>query len=109
MKPATELPWKVYPSDNDQMPFRIEGAQDGIWWPAAEITAVDKSEANAAYIVHACNLYPQLVEALTEAADYMGEQNHPEETLTKARRVLAQCGIVGTPLERAMLPQCEEE
>ena len=108
MQPATELPWRVEIDTRRQVVLdhdrAVVCANDN-----SIIAYIPPTKQDAAYIVHACNLHPQLVEALTEAADYMGEQNHPEETLTKARRVLAQCGIVGTPLERAMLPQCEEE
>lgn len=54
-------------------------------------TALPKKEkeANAAYIVRAVNSHAQLVEALTELADYLDDSGHKELPLTaKARSVL---------------------
>ena len=70
-KPATPLPWKVGRALN----IPPVNAQDIATGPRAiESTSVPgyssydlwkaTIEADAAYIVHACNAYPQLVEAL---------------------------------------------
>ena len=58
MKPSTPLPWAVNRCgiyDGDGGLLSATGDDD---------TAPEDQLANAAYIVHACNAYPRLVEAL---------------------------------------------
>jgi hypothetical protein len=65
----------------------------------------ERNQRNAAYIVHACNLYPKLVEALEEAKEYFENRadaeyvtdspqpvgNEEMRHLTTIRAILAKC------------------
>ena len=64
MKPETELPWE----DNGN---EIVAASDRFCGIAGAVDGED-----AAYIVHACNAYPKLVEALKEVAASSYGQRH---------------------------------
>jgi hypothetical protein len=92
MKPGTPTPWvrigeEVYTPDNQIM---VCEARDG---------SEDYREQNAAYIAHAANLYPELVEALeglfrecTMVHNRWGEgynQREADAAVTAARAVLA--------------------
>ena len=59
-KPATPLPWVV--SDAIICPDEADEDQAAQAWIADCRTP--KGDQNAAYIVHACNAYPELVAAL---------------------------------------------
>lgn len=59
-QPATPLPWRV--SNSRDGGFRVVQTVA----PVAQITKIG-NEANAAYIAHAANAYPQLVAALRAA------------------------------------------
>ena len=64
--PATPLPWHVGIKQAEQIIY------DGKGWAVANATVYHgkadgaETRANAAYIVAACNAYPQLVAALRE-------------------------------------------
>lgn len=63
IKPASPLPW-----------FNYAHMMDGEWTigskePTLHCVASSIRLANAAYIVHACNNFPALVEALEKIAD----------------------------------------
>lgn len=62
MKPITKLPWLQDPT-GDCGPEYI-GPADG-----PEFVTVAYKKQDAAYIVHACNAYPQLVFALRNLID----------------------------------------
>ena len=85
MKPATPLPWIV---DGDEV-------TDGTGTVADVFgeTSEDR-EQNAAYIAHAANMYPKLVEALQWAVERL-DDNYPvaycEERMRQARALLAEC------------------
>lgn len=55
IKPATPLPWKRVANG------RVLSIPD-----YGQVTSSDTYPRDAAYIVHACNAYPKLVEALRE-------------------------------------------
>lgn len=57
MKPITKLPWFQDPT-GDCGPQYV-GPADGV-----HFTTIAYKKRDAAYIVHACNAYPRLVEAL---------------------------------------------
>jgi hypothetical protein len=57
MKPASPLPWTNKERGNT---FHTYAIKDGESRNVCTLT----SEENAAYIAHACNAYPKLVEAL---------------------------------------------
>ena len=58
MKPGTELPWSVVGRE-------IHGLYVGEAVAAVEYApGFETALVNARYIVHACNMYPRLVEAL---------------------------------------------
>ena len=60
-KPETPLPWW---SNTSSIIPRIFGPEHGLRGNADQVPANGK---DAAYIVHACNAYPRLVEALRNA------------------------------------------
>lgn len=62
MKPSTPLPWLQDPT-GDSGPEYI-GPADG-----PDFVTVAYKKQDAAYIVHACNAYPQLVDALRNLID----------------------------------------
>lgn len=64
-EPATPLPWIVNQRN------RIIAAAD--YRAIANCVHGINAEQDAAYIVHACNAYPRLVEALREARNEMRE------------------------------------
>ena len=79
--PATPLPWRLTKQDDWDGPVvEIEGAPDEKGWrgtvacnTAYYPTAIDPEDA--AYIVHAANCFPDLLEALQIALDER-EQEH---------------------------------
>jgi len=66
-------PWKVIP--RDETPGHREPAMvdtgDGLWTPIGRVVRAEMAEQQAAYIVHAANSYPLLVEALREARTFV--------------------------------------
>ena len=60
-KPATPLPWKL----GTRYPCRILGVASACE-DQDEGTETEGQKQDAAYIVHACNAYPQLVAALSK-------------------------------------------
>ena len=80
--PATPLPWKGPSSVKSSMfpPFLIRG----------EIPTAD-----AAYIAHACNSYPKLVEALRDCAEWLCEAHQGSDQWERghaARALLSELG-----------------
>lgn len=67
--PGTPLPWNLNPGDETKIMavhLTIARADCG----GLSGIRVNTAEANAAYIVHACNLYPELLEALEKWLAY---------------------------------------
>lgn len=64
MKPATPLPWKAMPTGAYSDACKDRGAIFVCNIRTGTHVAEDSNQANAAYIVHACNNYQRLVEAL---------------------------------------------
>jgi hypothetical protein len=64
----TPLPWKVKGSINEAQ-TQVYMENESGWVCSAERMYGEKSkqEANAAYIVHACNILPEMIEALESA------------------------------------------
>jgi hypothetical protein len=66
MKPATKLPWHIGLKQAERIVYDATG------WAVCNATVyhvkedADDCKKNAAYIAHACNAYPKLVEALRE-------------------------------------------
>ena len=59
----TQGPWDIdapYPEQSNRI-------LDGNGMPRADLGAGPDARADAAYIVHACNLFPELVKALEKA------------------------------------------
>ena len=88
INPATPLPW-INSSHPESDYAEIQGPLEGI--------AAQSSHADAAYIVHACNAYPKLVEALLaccaaiEASEaYDMEHNGTYDALPEPCREAAQ-------------------
>jgi hypothetical protein len=99
MKPATPLPWVMRETYDNGEPNTI------ILHPAefphnviAETdAATDDDYADSVYIVHACNLYPKLVEALKDALWAMEDVIAGSEDLRclpvkGLAKLLAECG-----------------
>ena len=64
--PATPLPWETTSMVGDEWHERV--VRRG--WPSSELRDLDcGNHQDAAYIAHAANAYPKLVEALLESAD----------------------------------------
>ena len=105
MKPATPLPWTISKygqiSENGaDEPLSVAG---GVSIPGGTHNPqVKVAKENAAYIVHACNAYPELVAALRASLDMYApfqeqddaEQgaNHGADVLRTARALLARLG-----------------
>ena len=91
IKPAAPLPYRCDSHPEEDF-AEILSSNDG---PVARTTHDD-----AAYIVHACNAYPKLVEALRVAADQIaylqeisGNDKHgPLDALRDARALLRELG-----------------
>jgi hypothetical protein len=68
--PATPLPWKRWQSlaDNSENVSNTDSAFVCEVGKIAADTDSDAIKADALYIVHACNAYPKLIEALREAS-----------------------------------------
>jgi len=85
MKPATPLPWETAVNGEEPPQWDVCGADDGDM--VADLMNMPKTgEQDAAYIVHACNAYPELVAALK----YMSTDR--EDCWEKARALLARLG-----------------
>lgn len=72
--PATALPWKTWLSLHDHSE-NVANATNDFVCEVGKICKgadVDAIKADARYIVHACNAYPQLIHALRELSP-----NHP--------------------------------
>ena len=70
MKPATSLPWRVGDAGHT-----VFGPPNGKTNPGMVAQYCKMQGPNAAYIVHACNAYPRLVEALRDVVE------NPSETM----------------------------
>lgn len=108
MKPATSLPWKAGEYDEDGGydcmtgaidigPICLDGARYGQKW-CHDITEEQLAaiKNDAAYIVHACNAYPKLVEALRimEIESREGGQWNHRDHNENCRAILAKLGEV---------------
>ena len=69
IKPATPLPWEWKRTPITE--FALGGAQGDALYIKSDpaTTYISMHQWDAAYIVHACNAYPELVAALREVAD----------------------------------------
>ncbi len=68
-KPATPLPWAA-------QPIGVAGKNNDIPISSIEPNVTDATHAqDAAYIAHACNAYPRLVEALRQALDFIADRS----------------------------------
>jgi hypothetical protein len=92
MKPATKLPWHLGLKQAERIVYDATG------WAVCNATVYHGKEdagdcqKNAAYIAHACNAYPKLVEALREQiSQYIGDFG-PDHPATKIRVLLAELG-----------------
>jgi hypothetical protein len=92
-KPATALPWQK------ESPMQgIRGGEGSQHIYTAHASGNYKTrEQDAAYIVHAANAYPKLVEALRhaikEADGYCDDEHgHPANTLDAERALLRELG-----------------
>lgn len=106
MKPGCPLPWRVVARSNVRAQAltpaivgkRSYGTRE---WPIAIVSAISEREtdANAAYIVHACNAYPQLVEALRQVLHLAEMEGPPDPTPVQqdAIALLARLGEAAIP------------
>lgn len=88
MKPATSLPWIVW---NDETGCLIQEEQCEFTHVPTSVAEVYRDCKDAAYIVHACNAYPRLVEALREVIEVWSSYD-TSGTLEDARALLAELG-----------------
>lgn len=72
--PGTPLPWKIIPTPQAEIRigYNVQGNWlASVWSDASDEALIAEAEADAAYIVHACNLYPELLEAAQKALNYI--------------------------------------
>lgn len=94
-KPATALPWKVVPYRyvvNVATSARIHAENN-----EPVVDDANPSLGDAAYIAHACNAYPELVEALKAVTAFVQPSLHVRnaeamDAQDKARALLAKLG-----------------
>ena len=98
--PATPLPWHLGTRQAEQIVY------DGKGWAVANATVYHghadgaETKANAAYIAHACNKYPQLVQALRAM---MEQYSVAHDSQTEARLLeQGNAGAVGRALLRSL-------
>lgn len=73
MKPGTDLPWRIF-SYGDTLeisppaPSKLGERPAVVFWQGFDGNGLGKraNHKNAAYIVHACNAYPRLVDVLRQ-------------------------------------------
>ena len=70
VKPATPLPWRNERSDQGELCIYHQWDNAGTRQRISTMENVD-GQQNAAYIVHACNAYPQLVADREEMREYL--------------------------------------
>ena len=97
MKPATELPWRMSCGAVETESGIPIALMDREWGNG---TMPTERDTNCAYIVHAANLYPELVAALRRCQDAMG--SHGPCTNNDCR----DCGKAWETLN-AVLAKCE--
>lgn len=71
-QPATPLPFEVHEATSTRVGFDIQSAEG-----AALIAYNLRLSEDAAYIAHAANAYPKLVEALRAAANHINRITNP--------------------------------
>jgi len=81
MKPATPLPWKA---DGDEVIDTAAGTVADVFGDTSE----DRDQ-NAAYIAHAANLYPEMLDFIDSLS--RGFDNLSWEMQEWRRRILAKC------------------
>lgn len=91
MKPASKLPWARF--SRMGRGFRILSGDD----VAAEMKGENCLD-DSAYVIHCCNLYPELVEALAVLTDHARE-TYPHFESERGQREIAAA--------RAILSKCE--
>lgn len=95
MKPATELPWHI--DHYDGLEERILNQEE---WYVASVDLEYGERDDAAYIAHACNAYPKLVEALRlcvgQLAYIQSDNSDPDDMpwpeIDTATQLLAELG-----------------
>ncbi len=71
-QPASPLPWKLPEVKPSRFPaYVVASAKRDV--TRLPITAANCAGTDAAYIAHAANAYPKLIEALRQVASYTGE------------------------------------
>lgn len=108
MEPATPLPWTIGPTpadsgfDTEVFRGRRLVAGTGGYSDGGEHTRED-NVTNAAYVVHACNLYPELVATLKKCITsdstlcFVGQRNVQKHLLKinhTIQKQLAECGEI---------------
>lgn len=95
IKPATSLPWALMDraSDGEYLAgiTNMIGKSDPLYHAEAHATIDADAAQDAAYIVHACNSYPRLVDALRRVLD-SGEINNDAASYLDGRALLREIG-----------------
>ena len=118
MKPATPLPWKLeYHPTSGRFTGDVlapNGSEICTTWGHAQHRELFDKEANAAYIVHACNLHPELVTAL-EASNALLTEIYRERGVGEPllvswnRAILARCNPIPIPSEEPEIDPARED
>jgi hypothetical protein len=81
MTEHTPLPWAF-------SPWHIEEGPSAVRAPAGHLVTTTASDADAAYIVKACNAFPDLVMALEQIAAIENKEFGPDwEEIEEARKI----------------------
>lgn len=90
--PATPLPWRVIEERGNRPaiyvngPLRADRTADLNSRSIAKLYNLTGWQADAAYIAHAANAYPKLVEALLECVDAIEAADQPKSDLPEWQR-----------------------
>ena len=101
MKPSTPIPWRfnIRKDNPDEPVYRIEGGRVLAPFDTLIVGKLTRgrsrgTEQDFRYIAHACNLYPELVEALEQLCKAASDEwTDSWEWFDRARAVLAKCRV----------------
>jgi hypothetical protein len=102
MKPAAKLPWRATPAVQNNGP-NYYAIGTGKWGDDSAAHAFDAETAE--YIVHACNMYPQLVEALSEIVAEFDRMDKEAQEIPGCGGLYESGGIAAA---RTILNKCKE-
>lgn len=98
----TDLPWQITERWDPEDELEIIGGIDSVdgaygvphivSTPVARLYATDDQTANAAYIVKACNAYPELLTLMKDFPGFMPDFEIADEWTTRHQALLSKLG-----------------